>query len=99
MLCHKDITEDDLTNYGSLFIGANSAVALGDYISGPNHTLPTLGYARQNGGLNVNTYLRIMTVQTITDEGRDALSRTAMPLADAEGLVQHFESMKIRLKD
>lgn len=99
MLCHKDIDEDDLTNYGSLFVGANSAVALGDYISGPNHTLPTLGYARQNGGLNVNTYLRIMTVQTITDEGRDALSRAAMPLADAEGLVQHFESMKIRLKD
>ncbi len=99
MLCHEEITEEDLTNYGSLFVGANSAVALGDYISGPNHTLPTLGYARQNGGLNVNTYLRIMTIQTITDEGRDALSRAAMPLADAEGLTQHYESMKIRLKD
>jgi histidinol dehydrogenase len=96
MLCHKDIEEDDLTNYGSLFVGANSAVALGDYISGPNHTLPTLGYARQTGGLNVTTYLRIMTVQTITDEGRKELSKAAMPLAEAEGLMHHHKSLKIR---
>ena len=99
MLCHKNISADDLTNYGSLFVGANSAVALGDYISGPNHTLPTLGYARQTGGLNVNTFLRVMTVQEINDEGRNSLCKAAMPLAEAEGLTNHFESMKVRLDD
>jgi histidinol dehydrogenase len=96
MLCHEAITESDLTNYGSLFIGANSAVALGDYITGPNHTLPTLGFARQTGGLSVNTFVRIKTIQQVTELGRKALSKSAMPLAKAEGLVNHFESLKIR---
>ncbi|MET1255878.1 histidinol dehydrogenase [Aliikangiella maris] len=96
MLCHADISADSLTHYGSLFIGANSAVALGDYISGPNHTLPTLGYARQTGGLNVLTYLKLMTTQQLNDHGRKTLSTAAMPLAQAEGLVYHLESLKVR---
>ncbi len=98
MLCHNKISQHQLTNYGSLFVGANSAVALGDYISGPNHTLPTLGYARQNGGLSVGTFLRTLTTQTINDKGRSELSSHAMAIADAEGLGYHFESMKVRLK-
>ncbi len=97
MLCHEKISAQELTNFGSLFIGANSAVALGDYISGPNHTLPTLGYSRQTGGLSVNTFLRIQTIQKINVKGRQQLSKAAMPLAEAEGLVNHYESMKIRL--
>lgn len=96
MLCHKNISENELSHYGSLFIGANSAVALGDYISGPNHTLPTLGFARQNGGLNVQTFLRYLTVQTINDLGRKELSAKAIPIAKAEGLNFHLESLKIR---
>ena len=96
MLCHEAIKPDELTNYGSLFVGANSAVALGDYITGPNHTLPTLGFARQTGGLSVNTFLRIQTIQTVNDLGRKELSKSAMQIADAEGLVNHYESLKIR---
>ena len=96
MLCHEAISENELSNYGSLFVGANSAVALGDYITGPNHTLPTLGFARQTGGLSVNTFLRIKTVQKVTNQGRKALSKLAMPLAKAEGLMNHYESLKIR---
>ena len=96
MLCHNKIKAEDLTNFGSLFIGANSAVALGDYITGPNHTLPTLGFARQTGGLNVSTYLRIQTVQAVNDYGRQMLSKAAMPLAEAEGLINHYESLKVR---
>ncbi len=96
MLCHKMIDADELTNYGSLFIGANSAVALGDYITGPNHTLPTLGFARQTGGLNINTFVRILTTQTVNDHGRKVLSKSAMPIAKAEGLINHYESLKIR---
>ncbi|MFT6734482.1 MAG: histidinol dehydrogenase [Polaribacter sp.] len=96
MLCHRNIKAEHLTNYGSLFVGANSAVALGDYITGPNHTLPTLGYARQNGGLNVNTFLRVLTSQTVNDNGREQLSKMAMPIAKEEGLEYHFKSLQIR---
>ncbi len=98
MLCHNMIDADELTNYGSLFIGANSAVALGDYITGPNHTLPTLGFARQTGGLNINTFVRILTTQTVNDHGRKVLSKSAMPIAKAEGLIKHYESLKLRSK-
>jgi len=96
MLCHAQINACELTNFGALFIGANSAVALGDYITGPNHTLPTLGFARQTGGLNVTTFLRIQTIQTVSDQGRQKLSIAAMPIAEAEGLINHYESLKVR---
>ncbi len=99
MLCHKDIMQDELNNYGSLFIGANSAVALGDYISGPNHTLPTLGYAKQTGGLSVNTFMRIKTIQKINVQGRNELSKQARLIADAEGLKYHAKSLKIRINN
>ena len=96
MLCHENIPQNKLVNFGSLFIGENSAVALGDYISGPNHTLPTLGYAKQTGGLNVNTFLRILTTQHINDRGRKILSNKAINIAQAEGLKSHCESLQIR---
>lgn len=99
MLCHQAIQADDLNNYGSLFVGANSAVALGDYISGPNHTLPTLGFAKQTGGLSVNSFLRIKTIQQINDKGRHDLSKFAMVIADAEGLKYHSKSLKIRFEN
>jgi len=96
MLCHKLIQQQDLVNYGSIFIGENSAVAFGDYISGPNHTLPTLANARKNGGLSVADFQKILTHQKISDQGRVALAQNAMPLAEAEGLNFHFQSMKVR---
>src|SRR5207245_5918333 len=52
-----------LRSYGSLFLGGASAVALGDYITGPNHILPTAGAARHTGGLSVHRFLQILTVQ------------------------------------
>lgn len=96
MLCHKQIPASQLTQYGSLFIGVNSAVALGDYISGPNHTLPTQGFARQTGGLSVNTFYKTTTFHSINDQGRIQLSQQAMHLAEAEGLSFHKKSMQIR---
>ena len=96
MLCHRDIKAQSLFNYGSLFIGENSAVAFGDYISGPNHTLPTLANAKQNGGLSVSCFQKIVTTQKINQNGKVALAQQAMPLAAAEGLEFHYQSMKIR---
>jgi len=98
MLCHEAVKADDLDNYGSLFVGANSAVALGDYISGPNHTLPTLGYAKQTGGLSVSTFVKIQTVQQINKTGRKELSQAAKHLAKAEGLEFHYQSLLARCK-
>ncbi|WP_168204043.1 histidinol dehydrogenase [Aliikangiella coralliicola] len=96
MLCHQKINAEQLSNYGSLFVGANSAVALGDYISGPNHTLPTLGYAKQSGGLSVSAFLKITTIQNVSDNGRVYLSNAAQKIADAEGLKFHAKSLQIR---
>ena len=97
MLCDKRISAKQLSHFGSLFVGANSAVAMGDYCSGPNHTLPTIGYARQSGGLNVQTFQRIQTVQAINDNGRIELANLAMPIAKEEGLNFHYQSLKVRL--
>lgn len=96
MLCDERISEKQLSHFGSLFVGANSAIAMGDYCSGPNHTLPTIGYARQSGGLNVQTFQRIQTVQTINNIGRAELANLAMPIAKEEGLMFHYQSLKVR---
>lgn len=98
MLCHRKVEQHLLVNFGSLFIGQNSAVAFGDYLSGPNHTLPTLASAKRNGGLSVNCFQKIVTTQQISEHGSIALAQGAMPLANAEGLSYHYQSMKIRVQ-
>ena len=93
-------TADDLTwvrNAGSVFIGAYSAQPLGDYVSGPNHTLPTGGIARVRGGLSVSDFLKIITVQEYEQEGLRRLGSAAVALAEAEGLRGHAEAIRARL--
>ncbi len=70
---------------------------MGDYISGPNHTLPTGGMARVRGGLSVNDFLKLITVQQYTAEGLAALGPQAIRLAEAEGLTAHAEAIRTRL--
>jgi len=94
MLCDSAISPAQLLHYGALFIGPQSPVALGDYLSGPNHTLPTTGAARRSGGLSPLDFLRIQTSQTI-DNG-PPLYQVAAVLADAEGLIHHAESLRRR---
>jgi len=86
-----------LKNYGSLFIGNNSAVAYGDYCSGPNHTLPTMEGAKVKGGLSVFDFIKIVTEQKVTKQGRAELGRIAAILADYEGLENHKKSVELRL--
>ncbi|MEW5983677.1 MAG: histidinol dehydrogenase [Acidobacteriota bacterium] len=82
-----------LTSYGSLFVGRDAAVALGDYVSGPNHTLPTGGAARHTGGLSVLRFLKVVTLQRVTRAGARRLAPTAGRLAALEGLEAHRRSI------
>jgi histidinol dehydrogenase len=91
---------DDLKwveNAGSVFVGRWSAQPMGDYISGPNHTLPTGGMARVRGGLSVNDFVKLITVQEYRAQGLRELGPLAALLAEAEGLTGHAAAIRIRL--
>jgi histidinol dehydrogenase len=81
---------------GSLFVGANTPQSMGDYISGPNHVLPTGRLARVRGGLSVYDFLRLVTTQEYTAAGLAEHGPHAERLATAEGLVGHAASVAIR---
>jgi histidinol dehydrogenase len=85
-------------NAGSVFIGRWSAQPLGDYVSGPNHTLPTSGLARVRGGLSVLDFVKLVTVQEYSEEGVRRLGPAAIRLANAEGLKGHAEAIRARMK-
>ncbi|MGC2162820.1 MAG: histidinol dehydrogenase [Silvibacterium sp.] len=93
-----DATEDLawVKNAGSVFVGRSSAQPLGDYVSGPNHTLPTCGLARVRGGLSVMDFLKVVTVQEYKPEGLQRLGPAAITLAEAEGLHGHAEAIRTR---
>jgi len=86
-------------NAGSVFIGRYSAQPLGDYISGPNHTLPTGGLARVRGGLSVSDFVKTITVQKYQRQGIKSLASAAISLAEAEGLLGHAEAIRVRGKN
>jgi histidinol dehydrogenase len=83
---------------GAVFIGRYTAQAAGDYATGSNHVLPTAGAARCRGGLSAADFVRVMAVQRVTRDGLARLAPTILPLARAEGLKAHAESIEIRLK-
>ena len=87
-----------ITSAGSVFIGRWSPQPMGDYISGPNHTLPTGGMARVRGGLSVNDFVKLITVQEYTAPALRILGPKAALLADAEGLTGHAAAIRTRLK-
>jgi histidinol dehydrogenase len=88
---------DWVTNAGSVFVGRWSAQPMGDYISGPNHTLPTGGMARVRGGLSVNDFVKLITVQEYAQQGLRTLGPKAAMLAEAEGLTGHAAAIHTRL--
>ena len=94
-------SEEDLSwvrNAGSVFIGPWSAQPLGDYISGPNHTLPTSGLARVRGGLSVTDFLKVITVQQYEPGAVRKLGPAAVALAEAEGLSGHAAAIRARME-
>jgi histidinol dehydrogenase len=88
---------DWVQNAGSVFIGRWSAQPMGDYISGPNHTLPTGGMARVRGGLSVSDFVKLITVQQYSAQALRSLGSKAALLAEAEGLNGHAEAIRTRL--
>jgi len=93
-------SEEDLEwvrNAGSVFIGNWASQPLGDYVSGPNHTLPTGGVARLRGGLSVMDFVKLVTVQSYTPDGVRALGPAAVAVARAEGLSGHAEAVGVRI--
>ena len=87
-----------IQNAGSVFVGRWSAQPMGDYISGPNHTLPTGGMARVRGGLSVNDFVKLITVQEYSAQAMRTLGLQAALLAEAEGLTGHAEAIRTRLR-
>ena len=85
-------------NAGSIFIGKFSPEAIGDYIAGPNHVLPTSGSARFSSGLSVNDFLKRHSLIKITKTGIERLGASVINLAKHENLQGHANSIKIRLK-
>lgn len=82
---------------GAVFVGPYTAQAAGDYATGSNHVLPTAGAARVRGGLSAADFVRVMSVQRLTRAGLARLAPTILPIARAEGLDAHAESIEVRL--
>ena len=92
-----DKTLGKIKNAGSIFLGAYSPVAAGDYGSGTNHVLPTGGGAKMYSGLSTESFIKKPTVQRITKEGLAELAKTSVPIAEYEGFFAHSNSFKRRL--
>ena len=88
--------KEKLYNYGSLFIGENTAEVFGDYASGTNHTLPTLRAARYTGGVWVGTFLKTCTHQSMTPEAMKELAPLVERMARGEGLMGHARAAEVR---
>jgi histidinol dehydrogenase len=100
-LAPEHITADEedaafLENAGSIFVGDYSAQAAGDYASGPNHVLPTSGQARFRGGLSVLDFVKIISVQKVSERGLRTIAPAIECLARAEGLHGHANSIRVR---
>ncbi len=91
--------ESKILNAGSIFFGQYTPESVGDYASGTNHTLPTYGYARMYSGVNLSSFQKSITMQSLSQEGLKNIGPTVEILADLEGLHAHKNAISIRLKD
>jgi histidinol dehydrogenase len=96
---NAETVTDQVTNAGSVFVGAFTPESVGDYASGTNHTLPTYGYARMYSGVNLASFQKSITMQTLTKDGLRNLGPSVEKLAAAEGLDAHKNAVTLRLKD
>ncbi|KAG8652114.1 histidinol dehydrogenase, chloroplastic isoform X2 [Manihot esculenta] len=90
--------ESFIENAGSVFLGQWTPESVGDYASGTNHVLPTYGYARMYGGVSLDSFLKYMTVQSLTEEGLRNLGPYVATMAEVEGLEAHKRAVTLRLQ-
>ena len=90
---------EKVINAGSVFIGNFTPESAGDYASGTNHTLPTNGYARQYSGVSLDSFVKKITYQKISEEGLANLGPAIERMAEAEELIAHKNAVRIRLKN
>lgn len=95
---NEDFYVANTRNAGSVFIGDYTPESAGDYASGTNHTLPTNGYAKQYSGVNLDSFLKTITFQKITEQGIQEIGRAIEIMAEAEGLQAHKNAVSLRLK-
>lgn len=86
-------------NAGSVFLGAYSPESAGDYASGTNHTLPTSGYAHAYSGVNVDSFIKKITFQRLSQEGLKSIGRAIEVMAENEDLMAHKMAVTVRLEE
>ncbi|WP_299767206.1 histidinol dehydrogenase [uncultured Dokdonia sp.] len=94
---NEDFYVNGIQNAGSVFIGNYTPESAGDYASGTNHTLPTNGYAKQYSGVNLDSFLKSMTFQKISEQGIKNIGNAIEVMASAEGLEAHKNAVTLRL--
>jgi len=94
----SDEVAEKIINAGSVFIGNYSCESAGDYASGTNHTLPTGGYAKSFSGVSLDSFVKKITFQKLTEKGIVNLGKHVELMADAEGLDAHRNAVSIRLE-
>jgi histidinol dehydrogenase len=99
ILCssNEDFFIENIENAGSVFIGNFTPESAGDYASGTNHTLPTNGYSKSYSGVNLDSFLKAMTFQKITQKGIQNIGNAIELMAEAEGLIGHKNAVSLRL--
>ena len=94
----NDFYVDNIENAGSVFIGNYTPESAGDYASGTNHTLPTNGYAKNYSGVNLDSFMKSITFQKISETGIQAIGKAIEIMAEKEGLQAHKNAVTLRLK-
>ena len=90
---------DKIENAGAIFLGKWTPEAVGDYIAGPNHTLPTSGNARFSGALGVETFMKNSSIIEFTQQSLQSNREDIINLATSEGLYSHADSVRVRFED
>ena len=88
---------DSISNAGSIFLGHFTPESAGDYASGTNHTLPTNGFAKAYSGVNLDSFVKKITLQAISQAGLANIGPSIIQMAEAESLQAHANAVKIRL--
>lgn len=97
--CDRNTLKWPIIYAGSVFLGQWTPESVGDYASGTNHVLPTYGYSRMYSGVSLDSFLKYITIQTLTEEGLSKLGPYVAKMAEVEGLEAHKRAVTLRLQD